>query len=55
MESKKFKYMFGEPTHTGGKSTFDGLNLPDGTVEGNPICANSKFIAVSINNYYKVF
>jgi hypothetical protein len=50
MESKKFKYMFGEPTYPGkaGKAaSFDGLNLPEGTIEGNVICGNSKFIAVS--------
>ena len=47
MESKKFKYMFGEPTYPGNKSTFDGINTPDGTVEGNAICANTKFVAVS--------
>ena len=50
MESKKFKYMFGEPTYPGNKSTFDGINTPDGTVEGNAICANTKFVAVS--NFY---
>jgi hypothetical protein len=53
MESKKFKYMFGEPTYSGNKSTFDGINTPDGTVEGNAICANEKFIAVSDFNFPK--
>ena len=39
--------MFGEPTFAGSKSTFDGINPPEGTVEGNAICGNTKFIAVS--------
>ena len=39
--------MQGEPTYPGNKSTFDGINTPEGTVEGNAICANTKFVAVS--------
>jgi hypothetical protein len=56
MDSKKFKYMRGEPTHPG-KATFDGINPPEGTIEGNVICGNDKWIAVSIlsfiNNFYR--
>jgi hypothetical protein len=46
MESKKFKYIFGEPTFPG-KATFEGIRPPEGTIEGNVICGNDKWIAVS--------
>jgi hypothetical protein len=45
VESKKFKYIFGEPTFPG-KATFDGINPPDGSIEGNVICGNDKWIAM---------
>ena len=55
MESKKFKYIFGEPTFPG-KATFDGINPPEGTIEGNVICGNDKWIAVSYHCFiYKLF
>ena len=47
MDSKKFKYMLGELTFPGKNSSFDGLTLPDGSIEGSNITANDKFIAVS--------
>jgi len=47
MDSRFSKYKFLDGKSTFNK-TFDQLNLPTDTLEGNVITANSKFVAVSI-------
>jgi hypothetical protein len=41
---KSFKYMLGQPTF---KKGFEGIQIPDGNIEGNYITSNGKFVAVS--------
>ena len=43
--SAKFKYLSGEPTFV--KQQFLDLHTPLQGVEGNQVCANAKYVAVS--------
>ena len=42
----KFKYLMGEQLYA--KKAFENLSIPDAAIDGNYICGNSKYIAVSI-------
>ena len=42
----RYKYMFGELVDV--KNKFDNLVQPTNLTDGNLICANKKFVAVSI-------
>ena len=46
----KFKYLMGEHTHA--KKQFEGLCIPDAAIDGNYVCGNEKFIAVSTTAPY---
>ena len=45
--SRYTKYKFLEGKHTFQGKTFDKLSIPTASIEGNLICGNSKFVAVS--------
>ena len=44
----KYKYMLGESTY---KKKFDGCLMPGEGIEGNTICGNKDFIAVSTSHF----
>ena len=43
----KYKYLLGQPAFPGKDNQFTNISMPDQSIEGNTICANSKYIAVS--------
>lgn len=43
--SAKYKYLGGEPTYV--KQSYQDLNCPLQGVEGNQLCANARYVAVS--------
>ena len=44
--SQKYKNLMGEPTFA--KLMYQEINSPFSTIEGHQICANTKYVAVSI-------
>lgn len=49
--SNTYKYIAGEETYK--NKDFNQLVMPTQSVEGNSICANSKFIVVSKHYFFK--
>lgn len=49
--SAKYKYVGGEPTYV--KMMYQELTTPLQGVEGNQVCANDKYVAVS-NSYLEI-
>lgn len=47
--SQKYKNLTGEPTFA--KLMYQEINSPFSTIEGHQICANTKYVAVSIHDY----
>lgn len=44
----KYKYMLGQLTY---KKKFEGIMMPEAGIEGNTICCNSKYMAVSFTSW----
>ncbi len=51
----KVKNMLGEATFNIQKTEYSGIEWPDVNVDGNMLCANKKFVAVSSNFIFDLF